>query len=209
MTFRVKAFLILFACMTAFLPRVAFAAGFGDFPQPTAEYSAERVITGSGGVMKTMMYSAMGKERMESKEGGSEMIQIVRMDKKLMWMLLPSEKMYTEMKLSDTDAPSWGQGNASKGQDCDVKQAEKGQEDVDGFKSRKLEVTISCPNDNSTVMVWLTKENIPIRVEVTNSKAKMAEVQIELKNLKIGKQPPALFEIPSDYKLMQMPAVPH
>ena len=195
-----KTLLILCILTTvALLPSASFSAGFA---QPSAEYSAERVMTFDGGSMTSKVYSAPGKERMELKDGGG-MVNIVRMDKKVIWTLMPKEKQYMENKFSEQ------KGKRGKGdyQDCDVRQTEKGKEDVNGFQTRKMEMEISCPgNDKYTGTTWLTKENSPIRTETSKAGSKKETMRIELKNLKIGKQDQALFEIPSGYTPMVVPS---
>ena len=189
-----KTFLILCVLMAAvLLPCVAFSAGF---VRPTAEYSADRIMTGAAS-MTAKVYAAPEKERMEIKEGGG-VVSIVRMDKNLVWTLIASQKMYMES--------NWKRAQGDYG-NCDVRQTEKGREEINGFQTRKMEIDISCPdNEKYTGMVWMTKENIPVLIETSKVGSKKEAMRIELKNLKIGKQDPALFEVPAGYKMMKMPS---
>lgn len=199
----VKVFLVLCIWMAAaLLPCAAIGASFADFAKPKAEYSADRVMTMDGKSMTSKVYSASEKERMEMKDAGGA-ASIIRMDKKLIWTLMPSEKMYIEHKFSEQ------KGKRAKGdyKDCDSRHTEKGKEEVNGFMARKMEVEVSCQGeDKHTGTIWLTNENIPIRMEMSSASSKKETIQIELKNLKIGKQDPALFEIPAGYKAMSMPS---
>ena len=195
-----KMFFILLILAAALFPRDAFSFGFA---KPSVEYSADRVMTSDSGKVAGKVYSAKDKERMELNEGGG-MVNIVRMDKKLAWTLMPSKKMYMEHKFSEQ------KGKRANGdyQNCDVKQTEKGKEEVNGFSARKMAVEVSCPgNEKHTGTVWLTKEDIPIRMEISKADSKKEMFQVELKNLKIGKQDPALFEIPAGYTPMSMPSM--
>ena len=91
------------------------------------------------------------------------------MDKKVMWTLMPAEKKYMEHKFSEQ------KGKRAKGdyKDCDVRQTDAGKETVNGFPTRKMTVEISCPgNDKHTGTIWLTKENIPIRMETSKAGAR-------------------------------------
>lgn len=178
----------------------AFAAGF---PQPTAEYSADRHISGDGGGMTGKVWSAPGKERMEFERG--EVATIIRMDRKLMWTLMPAQKQYMEHKFSEQPPEKRQKGDY---RECDVKQTETGKETIDGFSTRKMTMEMSCPGDEKhTGTIWLTKENIPIRMETSRAGSKKDAVRIELKNLKIGKQDPKLFEVPAGYSKMEMPSM--
>jgi hypothetical protein len=191
--------LFILLAAAALLPGAAFSAGF---MQPSVEYSADRVMSTESGSMTGKVYSAPEKERMDLKEGGG-VVNIVRMDKKVMWTLMPSEKKYMEHKFSEQ------KGKREKGdyQDCDVRQTDAGKEEVNGFPTRKMATEISCPgNDKFTGTFWLTKENIPIRMETSKAGSKKDMVRIELKNLKIGKQDPSLFEIPAGYTAMVVPS---
>ena len=183
-----------------FLPGAAFAAGFS---QPTVEYSADRVMGTDGQTMSGKVFSAPGKERMELES--AQVVTIMRLDKKLMWTLMPSDKKYMENNFSEQ------QGKRGKGdyRECDVKQTDAGKETVNGFPTRKMTMEISCPGDDKqTGTIWLTKENILMRMEASKAGAPKKDViRIELKNLKIGKQDAALFEIPAGYTKMEMPSL--
>ena len=195
-------FVLCAFAVAALLPYSAFSAGFA---KPTVEYSADRVMTSGGNTMTSRVFSTPEKERMEFKDGG--MVTIVRRDKNVTWMLMLEQKMYMEQKMSGNMAGGQKQGGDNFDK-CDVKQTEKGKEDVNGFSTRKMEMTISCPgNEKFTGMVWLTKENIPIRMETKNAGTNES-FRMELKNLKIGKQDPALFEIPAGFQSMAMPTMP-
>ncbi|MCL1925935.1 MAG: DUF4412 domain-containing protein [Syntrophorhabdaceae bacterium] len=201
----VKVFLVLCIWMAAaLLPHDAIGASFADFTKPSADYSADRIITMDGkNMMAGKVYAAPDKERMEIKDAGGT-ANVIRMDKKLVWTLIPSQKMYMEYKFSDQK----GQRTNGDYNECDVRHAEKGKEEVNGFKTRKMEVEVSCPGgDKHTGIVWLTNENIPVRTEMLSAGSKKEKVRMELKNLKIGKQDPALFEVPAGYKLMVMPSM--
>ena len=198
-----KMLLVLCAFAVAvLLPYTALSAGIA---QPTVEYSADRVMTSGGTTMKGRVYFTPERERMEFNDGA--MVSIVRRDKNVTWMLMLEQKMYMENKMSGNMAAGKQQApdNFDK---CDVKKTEAGKEDVNGFATRKMEMVISCPgSEKMTGMVWLTKDNIPIRLETTKAGSKET-FRMELKNLKIGKQDPALFEIPAGFKAMAMPAMP-
>lgn len=196
-----KGIVILGVCLAGLLilPWTALAEGFS---QPTAEYSADRHIIAEGGSFEGKVHSAPGKERMEMQAG--EATTIVRMDKKVMWTLLPAQKQYMEFQFSEQGEKNRAQGDY---RDCDVRQTDAGKETVEGFETRKMAMEITCPgNEKRSGTVWLTKENIPIRMESSRSGSKKDTVRVELKNLKIGKQDPKLFEIPAGYAKMEMPS---
>ncbi len=177
-----------------------FAAGFAP---ASVEYSADRhMSTSEGAAMTGKVYSAAGKERNEF--GAGETVSITRMDKKLIWMLMPKEKKYMEH--------AFGEGKREKGnyQECDVRQTAAGEETVNGVRTKKSTVEFSCPDkEKSSGTIWMTKENIVMKMETMakSGSSKKDVFRMELKNLKIGKQDPNLFEIPAGYQKFEMPSM--
>lgn len=176
-----------------------YAAGFSAAP---VDYSADRYMSGEGGAtMAGKIYYSPGKERMEW--GGGEHVTIVRLDRQRVWTLMPKEKMYMEHRI--------GEGKRDgEYRDCDVRQSEAGEETVNGVRTRKSRVEISCPDRSSySGTVWLTKENIPMKMETSDTSDPSGKkvFRMELKNLEIGRQDPQLFEIPAGYAMFEMPAM--
>jgi hypothetical protein len=71
-------------------------------------------------------------------------------------------------------------------------------------------VEISCPDkEKSSGTIWMTKENIVMKMETVakSGSSKKDMFRMELKNLKIGKQDPKLFEIPAGYQKFEMPTM--
>lgn len=193
--------LAFLAAAVAFSPAASFGAGLAP---ASVEYSADRqVTTGAGEGMTGKIYAAPGKERNEFGPGAAS---IMRQDKKVMWTLMPEQKKYMEHKFGEADAKR-DPGNI---QDCDVKQTAAGEETIDGFRTRKSTIEVSCPGkEKFGGTMWITKENIVMRMEseVKTSGAKKEKFRMELKNLKVGKQDPALFEIPKGYEKFEVPSV--
>ncbi|MEW6720772.1 MAG: DUF4412 domain-containing protein [Thermodesulfobacteriota bacterium] len=193
--------LAFLAAAVAAFSGASFAAGLAP---ASVEYSADRhVTTGSGEAMTGKVHAAPGKER---NEFGAGAVSIMRMDKKVMWTLMPDQKKYMEHKFGESTAKR-DPGNI---QDCDVKQTAAGEETLDGFRTRKSTIEVSCPGkEKFGGTMWITKENIVMRMEtdVKTSGAKKEKFRMELKNLKIGKQDPALFEIPKGYEKFEVPSI--
>ena len=75
--------------------------------RPQAEYSADSMIQNEEGTMKQRVYVTPTKERKEMLTGaGDGAVQIFRYDTKVMWQIMPSEKMYMEHSIAGK-----GQGN--------------------------------------------------------------------------------------------------
>jgi hypothetical protein len=115
-----------------------------------------------------------------------------------MWQLMPSEKMYMEHSMAK-----------SKGNDLsqwDFEETAMGEETLNGVKVTKYK-TIATSTDGKKYggFSWRTKEGISVKSDLLykegNEKKRM---MTELKNLKIGKQDPQLFEIPQGYTKFDM-----
>jgi hypothetical protein len=186
--------------LTLLVASALFAAGFSPV---NVDYSADRYMSGDGATqMKGKVYYSPGKERMEWEAG--EHVTIMRQDKKLVWTLMPKEKMYMENKFGEEKK----RGGDYK--DCDVRQSEAGGEVVNGVETRKTAVEITCPDKSAfSGTLWLTKENIPMRMETSDKSDRSGKkvFRMELKNLKIAKQDPGLFDIPSGYTKFEMPVM--
>ena len=171
--------------------------------QPTVEYSADSVMEHGEGTMKGKVYVAPGKERREMNSGAEKMVNITRKDKKVTWMLMGEDKMYMETKHSAA-APSKDDLSAFK-----IEQTVVGKETMNGVETTKSKI-IMTGKDGSKMggFMWMTKENIMVKMDaVSIDKGEKNRFKTELTNIKIGKQDPALFEIPPGFAKMDMPGM--
>lgn len=124
--------------------------------------------------------------------GGEGMVTIIRRDKKVMWQLMPGN-MYMEMSLDRPDSRDL--------HSMDVQQTAVGEETVNGIKTTKYK-TIATAKDGKKFggFFWVTKDGIMVKADLLYKEGDRKDrVAIELKNLKIGKQDPKLFEVPPGY----------
>jgi hypothetical protein len=171
---------------------------------PKAEYSADLITQTEDMTTQEHVYVTPTKERHEMQAGanaGETPIQILRKDTKVMWQVMPSEKMYMEHK--------FGQGNSKDSKDMaqwDFEETVVGEEVMDGINVTKYK-TIATSTDGKKYggFSWRTKEGIPIKTDLVykegNEKRRM---MTELRNVKIGKQDPQLFEIPQGFTKFDM-----
>lgn len=177
----------------------AMAAGL---PLSSVEYSADRVIDSGQGNFSQKIHVAKLKERAETEMQGMKMVSIFRFDKKVYWMVMPDHQMYQEIDLAKA---AKHRDASTITQDPTVAVSVIGPDTVEGYATTKYQMTTQ---DKSTKgFIWLTKENIPIRVDMTTAtpRGQMQQTKIVLKNLKLGAQPAALFEVPASY--VKMPAM--
>jgi len=167
----------------------------------TMTYSAEPSGTTDSGEIQGKVIRARDKERRELTIEGDIEILIIRLDRNVVWSVSPEEKMYLESPLDEA---------LGRTPDADGKQREPvinlktiGSETIDGIPATKQRIT-GKDVDGSPIdgTVWVSEQGIVLRVDsdVVDEDGKHHTVRMELHNLQIGPQDPALFEIPPDYK---------
>jgi uncharacterized protein DUF4412 len=195
-----KGTLCALALLAGFLS--AHAATAAQLSRPQVEYSADSTMQTEDMTLEEKVYYTPTKERHEmqgaSTNAPAGMAQIFRYDNKVMWQLMPSEKMYMEHAMAKRKADDVSQ--------WDFEETEMGDETLNGVKVTKYK-TIATSTDGKKFggFSWRTKEGIAVKQDLLykegNEKKRMAT---ELKNLKIGKQDPTLFEVPKDYTKFDM-----
>jgi outer membrane lipoprotein-sorting protein len=171
-------------------------------PGYAAEFSADMVQTTPQGVFKGKFFVKENNFRQETEMAGEKQIMIFRHDKDTVWMLMPREKMYMEMK-SDPQAQNVPQMDHRTIENM----AEKkylGTETVNGYVCEKNKYTY---HDKSmgTMTQWFSKKlNFPIKMEMDGPSGHMTS---EYKNIEEKKLSDSLFEIPAGYQKMAMPGM--
>jgi hypothetical protein len=169
--------------------------------QPKVEYSADSYMETADAVIQGPLYVTRGKERREYIQDGNRMVMIIRHDKKVTWMLMPDNKMYIEMKMTE-------ERNERKGDlsNYKIEQTTVGPETVNGVKTTKSKIIMTGPKGEKLGgFWWASKEGIVVKIDaIAVDKKSKERIKTELKNLKVGKQNPAVFEIPAGYSKMDM-----
>jgi hypothetical protein len=160
------------------------------------EFSADVVSKTNGQTVNSKMFVSNGNSRMEMSMPGSDdkSIMIARPDKKIAWMLLPGN-MYMELPLKPENTV------ASKDKmPGEVERTLVGKENINGTETGKYKITTLNDEKKVIFFAWLDKEGLPVKMTDENGKLSM-----EYKNIKKGKQPDNLFELPEGYKKFEMP----
>ena len=160
------------------------------------QFSADSVTKVGGMTQKATTYVDNGKWRMEAETPGGKMITFVREDKKVVWLLMPDQKMYMEQALSE-EQMAMTKADKLPGE---IKRENQGKETMNGVECIKYMVAYK-PNPNGpelSIYQWLTKDNIPVKMSDVNGKWTSEYV-----NLKRGKQDASLFEIPEGFKKLE------
>jgi hypothetical protein len=115
-----------------------------------------------------------------------------------MLQLMPSEKMYMEHSMAQNkgnDPSQW-----------DFQETVMGEEVLNGMKVTKYK-TIATSTDGKKYggFSWRTKEGISIKSDLLYKEGnEKKRLMTELKNVKVGKQDPKLFEVPEGYTKFDM-----
>ena len=159
------------------------------------EFSADMIMTSKEGRVMGKVFYKPDRFRMEVKSP-EEMITITRMDKKVIWNIMPREKMYMEMPFSPKDKPK-----VEEKFEGEIEKRHVGNETIDGHPATKYLITYKSGSGKEQVYQWwATDINFPVKTAAVDSSWAQ-----EYKNIKIGSQPNSFFEVPAGYKKFQMP----
>ncbi|OGC11306.1 hypothetical protein A3K48_02160 [candidate division WOR-1 bacterium RIFOXYA12_FULL_52_29] len=161
------------------------------------EFSADVVTKMKKQTMMSKMYMSGEKWRTETKAGKGEQIAIVRADKKVVWILMPDQKMYMEQKL--TPDKTMGMVEKTPGE---VSRKKIGREKINGIDCDKYLITYKGEDGESKMYQWLSGDKWPVK-----SAALDGSWSTEMKNIKKGGVSGKLFDIPAGYKKMPMPGM--
>jgi len=173
----------------------AHPAHAGGLPAPTVDYSADRIIESDAGSFTGKVFSAKDKERTEMSMAGMQSVMIMRRDKQLGWMLMPAQKMYQQLDLAKAQA----QSGAAPASEVEITQV--GSETVEGFNTTKYRMLMK--DGSAGGFIWITAQGIAVKMDMLSKSGKeKTRIAMTLKNLQIGKQDAALFELPAGYTAM-------
>lgn len=162
-----------------------------------AEFSAKVVTKAEGQEMHGKIFMKGQKMRNEFQAGGETNINIVRPDKKVVWVLIPEGKTYMEMPLAEESQEKI----LMKKPEDRAKMKLLGTETVNGFECDKYEVDASHEGQPVKQFVWIAKKlQMPIKSVTADGSMSM-----EYRDIKIGGVADSVFEVPKGYEKMQIP----
>lgn len=173
------------------------------FPHPKVAYSADMVmqITSAGTpqphTMSGRVYVTKDKERREVNSLGRRMAFIKDRETGTAWTLMPDQKM-----AMPTRGPAARKDPVQMIRDGEMTITKVGSERINGRMTSKYKVE-STEKGSATFSghAWLTKDNIPVRFAGNASEKGMRQtIRIDYTNIIIGRQNPALFTVPADYR---------
>ena len=174
-----------------FILFILFLAGSAH----SSEFSADTVMTAQEGKATGKIFYKEDRFRMDMRTP-EEMIMITRMDKKVVWNIMPGEKMYMEIPFSMQNRP-----RVDDKVEGEIDRKLVGSEIVDGHPAKKYLITYQSGKAKEQMYQWwATDINFPVKSSAVDG----SWVQ-EFKNIKFGVQPNSLFELPVGYQKIQMP----
>ncbi len=167
-----------------------------------AEYSAVMVTKTHGREIQAKFFVKGDKQRSEVSTPAYAGINIVRWDKKIMWMLNPGQKSYMEMPISQQALMS-KMSLATDVSEAGVTKKLLGTETLNGSETEKYEISGALPNGREWKhFIWISKKTrIPLRIESADK-----SFTIDYKDIKEGGVDDALFEIPAGYQKTDLSA---
>lgn len=175
------------------------------FGQPKVAYSAVTVTEVGGQAIQTRVYYAPGHQRNEVDTAVGEQIMLMDFEKKVSYMLLPMQQAYMELPMG---ANGMGGEMTGKNPEGTVEHETMGRETIDGQETTKYRFSVTTSEGSVNGFAWVTDEGILMRSETETTTSQGGQnpgrIVIRLKDLRIGPQDPALFELPKDFQKMQM-----
>ena len=158
------------------------------------EFSATIVMTIDGNTSNAKIFYTPKKQRIEMRDPSSDekSIIITRLDKEVVWMLMTSEDMYTEISLDNekknplVDEP-----------DNIVKREHIGKGTVDGHPAIKEKITFRQDDGKKDSLYSWTATDLGWQVK---AEALDGSWSYTYKDIHRGTQDPELFEVPKGYK---------
>jgi hypothetical protein len=176
---------------------LVFAAGLSlslSIAANAFDFSSDMVTTASGQKHTSRIYTQGKKIRMESP--GQPGYNVVRGDKNVMWMVMPEQKAYMEMKIDPARHP-----RTEEKVQGEVSRKLIGPETVDGRATDKYEITYKDKDNTTKMYQWMARDiKFPVKMAAVDG-----SWTVEYKNIKMASQPDTLFEVPAGYEKMGMP----
>jgi outer membrane lipoprotein-sorting protein len=160
------------------------------------DFSADVIMTTKDMKSTGTIYFEPNKFRMDM-HSPQKMSTITRLDKKVMWSIMPEQRMYMQMPLNLENSPA-----VEEKMNGEIDRKLVGSENVNGHPTKKYLVTYRSGDRKEQVYQWVATDiNFPVRTAAVDGSWSQ-----DYKNIKIGSQPGSLFEVPAGYKKFAMPA---
>jgi hypothetical protein len=170
---------------------------------PDVAYAGDRVIRSSeiDRAFTLREHRTAGKARMEYAEEGQTVVMLLDEQQEKAFMLMPAMNFYMTVSVGEFqarlgDIQETATLNEFERQD---------RETINGHSATRYKVSLTDDEGNQGEgFHWVTDEGVPIKMDLTfrSTDGESQRIQMELQNLVIGAQDPALFVVPAGYQAM-------
>lgn len=157
-----------------------------------AEFTAKMVLKDGGKTMPGKIYVKGDKLRQEFTDEHGQSVTIVRKDRKVVWVVMPQDRIYVEMPLKK-ELP----GQFLQFPEKPLKKQRVSSETVNGYPTERFQVIVSGGSLGPVVQnFWMCdKLGMPLKME-----CKEKSLSVEYKDIKEGAIADKLFELPLGFQ---------
>jgi hypothetical protein len=180
-----------------FAPGLATAATLGE---ARIGFTADRTLVFDGHVYQGKIWTMPGKERHEQAIQAFRPVFLLRADNPLGEVVLP--QLHTIVQFA---IPPEMRLLSHPG----LTKNPVGEESVNGIATTKYKIDETVPEGHASGALWLSRDGIPMRLagSFTAMNGKVSTLRWELRHVKIGPQPAALFEAPQGFSKLPPEAI--
>jgi hypothetical protein len=174
----------------------------GDVLDLKVEYAAESTIGTGERARPGRLWRTPSALRHETVQANRVETVIVRLDRGLAWLLVPELSTAIEMEMS---AFALAGALADRGA---ISQSVVGTETIGGSRATKYRVRGAGENAGSfDGFVWTRSDGVVLRIDgMGESLGQRGPVALSFQNVRVGKQDPALFEVPASFRRLAVRA---
>ena len=166
--------------------------------EPTVAHQGTRVMTAGGQtVQSSYHYLPPGKHREEMTIEGMSMSIVIRQDLGVVWTIFPPALGNMHMEVAIDEAEHGGPSMEGI-----VEFEALGQEEVNGWPTTRYRVVMQEDGREAEGYFWITEHWIPVRMEISMRDDPRETVTMEIRDLQIRDQDPALFDLPAGSRAM-------
>jgi hypothetical protein len=192
-----RKFFLVFVCL---LLSALFPARAATLCDARVGFSADRLLVIDGHDYAGKIWTMPGKERHEQAIRAFRPVFLLRNDSPLGEIVLPHMKTIVEFVM-----PAELRVLAMP----ELTKHPSGRETINGIRTTKYAIDETVREGHATGTLWLSRDGIPMKLDgrFEKSNGRIAKVRWELRHVKIGPQPAALFEAPKGYAKLPPEAI--
>ena len=162
------------------------------------EFSADFLMKAGGISTSGRMFFGQNKFRMDMNVP-QKITTITLLDKKEVINIMHEQKIYMVMPFDPQNKPK-----VEERLEGEIERKKVGTEVIDGHPTIKYLITCKTNNEKQEFYQWFADDiKLPLKIE-----ARDGSWSQEFKNVKMGKVPDSVFEIPAGYRKVEIPIVP-